>query len=131
MFKALSGPSMRMYPDQELIHHSDRGFQYCHPDYTDLLEKNHIKISMTTKYDPYENSVAERVNETIKNELIVIEVLPSTPVAHKAVDQFIKIYNARRPHLSLHYRTPMQAHEHPDFTLKKWKKVFRIKPTKT
>lgn len=121
----------RMYPDHELIHHSDRGFQYCHPDYTDLLEKHHIKISMTTKYDPYENSVAERVNETIKNELIVMEVLPSTVVAHKAVEQSIKTYNNRRPHLSLHYRTPMQAHEHPDFTLKKWKKVFRIKPTKT
>lgn len=121
----------RMYPDQQLIHHSDRGFQYCHPDYTGLLEKHHIKISMTTKYDPYENSVAERVNETIKNELIVMEVLPSTVVAHKAVDQSIKVYNTRRPHLSLHYRTPMQAHEHPDFILKKWKKAFRIKPTKT
>ena len=86
---------------------------------------------MTTKYYPYENSVAERVNETIKNELIVIEVLPSAPVAHKTVEQSIKTYNNRRPHLSLHYRTPMQAHEHPNFILKKWKKVFRIKPTIT
>jgi putative transposase len=119
----------RMYPGQDLIHHSDRGFQYCHPDYTETLERNNIKISMTTKYDPYENAVAERVNETIKNELIVMDVLPSSVIAHRAVEQSIKTYNTRRPHLSLHKRTPMQAHQHPDFELKTWKKVYRIKPT--
>ena len=121
----------RMYPHQELIHHSDRGFQYCHPDYTALLDHHHIKISMTTKYDPYENAVAERVNQTIKNELIVMEVLPSAAIADKAVAQSIKTYNTRRLHLSLDYRTLLHAHEHPDFKLKTWKKVFRIKPTKT
>jgi transposase InsO family protein len=56
----------RKYPERPLIHHSDRGFQYCNPDYTETLTKNHIDISMTTKHDPYENAVAERVNGTLK-----------------------------------------------------------------
>lgn len=112
----------RMYPKQKIIHHSDRGFQYCNPDYTQVLLKNNIQISMTTKYDPYENAVAERVNGTIKNELIVLETLPSKVFAHKSVKQSIDTYNNRRPHLSLHYRTPMQAHGNPNFKLKTWKK---------
>ncbi|MGA2405635.1 MAG: IS3 family transposase [Bacteroidales bacterium] len=52
----------RKYPERSLIHHSDRGFQYCSPDYIETLESNHIDISMTTKHDPYENAVAERIN---------------------------------------------------------------------
>lgn len=114
----------RIYPSRQLIHHSDRGFQYCNPDYTRVLEQNKIQISMTTKYDPYENAIAERVNGTIKNELIVLEVLPSSYLATKAVDQSIKTYNTRRPHLSLDYRTPMEAHQHPNFKLKNWKKYL-------
>jgi putative transposase len=117
----------RMYPNRKLIHHSDRGFQYCNPKYTDVLDKNKIKISMTTKYHPYENAVAERVNGTIKNEMIVLEILPPDLFAHKSVKQSIETYNTRRPHLSLHYRTPIEAHSNPNFKLKKWKKNFRKK----
>jgi putative transposase len=117
----------RMYPTRKLIHHSDRGFQYCNPKYTEVLEANRIKISMTTKYDPYENAVAERVNGTIKNELIVLESLPAGVFAHKSVRQSIETYNTRRPHLSLHYRTPIEAHTNPNFKLKKWTKYFRKK----
>jgi putative transposase len=117
----------RMYPTRKLIHHSDRGFQYCNPKYTEVLEANRIKISMTTKYDPYENAVAERVNGTIKNELIVLESLPAGVFAHKSVRQSIETYNTRRPHLSLHYRTPIEAHTNPNFKLKKWTKHFRKK----
>ena len=58
----------RSYPKRKLIHHSDRGLQYCNPLYTDTLEKENIKISMTEKYDPYENSIAERVNGILKQE---------------------------------------------------------------
>lgn len=114
----------RRYPNRKLIHHSDRGLQYCNPIYTDLLEKNKIQVSMTTRYDPYENAIAERVNGIIKNELIVMEVLPDREIAHQAVNQSIKTYNTRRPHLSIGYRTPRQAHEHPNFKLKCWKKYL-------
>ncbi len=58
----------RQYPDQTLIHHSDRGLQYCAPAYTDILDDGGIDISMTTKYDPYENAIAERVNGILKSE---------------------------------------------------------------
>lgn len=114
----------RQYPKKELIHHSDRGFQYCNPEYTNVLEKHNIKISMTTKYDPYENAIAERVNGTIKNELIVLDELPSSTIAFAAVEQSIKTYNTRRPHLTLDYRTPAEAHANPNFKLKSWKKYL-------
>ena len=114
----------RLYPNRKLIHHSDRGLQYCNPVYTDLLQHHKIKVSMTTKYDPYENAIAERVNGIIKNEMIVLDILPDKEIAHRAVPQSIKTYNSRRPHLTIGYRTPMQAHEHPDFRLKRWKKYL-------
>lgn len=112
----------RQYPGRKLIHHSDRGFQYCDPKYTHVLDQHHIKISMTTKYDPRENAIAERVNGIIKNELLVLDVLPSSLYAHKAIKQAIIVYNTRRPHLTLHERTPQQAHRFPNFKLKVWKK---------
>ncbi len=62
------GIKNRGYPHMELIHHSDRGLQYCNPSYIEVLEKNNKGISMTTKYDPYENAVAERVNSILKSE---------------------------------------------------------------
>lgn len=70
---AVSG---RKYPERSLIHHSDRGFQYCNPDYIETLESNNIGISMTTKHDPYENAVAERINGTLKNEFDLVDRLP-------------------------------------------------------
>jgi protein-S-isoprenylcysteine O-methyltransferase Ste14 len=58
----------RVYKDRELMHHSDRGFQYCSDDYVKILKDNNIKISMTENSDPYENAVAERVNGILKSE---------------------------------------------------------------
>jgi transposase InsO family protein len=61
-----------------LIHHSDRGVQYCCDDYVNLLlnDKSDIRISMTEKRDPLENAIAERVNGILKEELLE-EVFPS------------------------------------------------------
>ena len=64
----------RRYPKRKLIHHSDRGLQYCNPLYTQELEKRKIKISITTKYDPYENSIAERVNGILKQEFSISDI---------------------------------------------------------
>lgn len=60
----------RIYPEEKLIHHSDRGLQYCSSDYQKTLNKSTIKCSMTEKYNPYQNAVAERINEILKQEFI-------------------------------------------------------------
>lgn len=56
----------RKYKRDELIHHSDKGIQYCSNDYQDKLMENNIKCSMTEQYDPYSNAIAERINGIIK-----------------------------------------------------------------
>ena len=91
---------------ETLIHHSDRGIQYCSTAYVKLLNDNHIRISMTGENHVYENAVAERVNGILKHEFMLGERLVSFDVAKKLVAESIKIYNNERPHLSLNYRTP-------------------------
>ena len=71
----------RKYPNQKLIHHSDRGIQYCNPMYTKFAEDNGMTLSMTEQYDPYENAVAERVNKTLKYEYALKQ--SKTPYLHK------------------------------------------------
>lgn len=117
----------RKYPDRPLIHHSDRGFQYCCPEYTKTLDDNHIDISMTTKHDPYENAVAERVNGTIKNEFDLGGSLPDRKTAEMELNKSVWIYNNLRPHESLYYLTPIQAHNQENIEIKKWPVRFRKK----
>ena len=109
----------RQYRDRALIHHSDRGLQYCHPDYIALLEKNSIRVSMTTKHDPYENAVAERVNGILKDEY-AIESFRTEKEARREIKAAIRLYNTDRPHLSCGYRTPQQAHRTEGYKLKRW-----------
>jgi transposase InsO family protein len=111
--------SNRQYKDRKLIHHSDRGFQYCHPDYIELLTENEIMVSMTTKHDPYENAVAERVNGILKDEY-AIEGFTTEKEAKKEIKASIWLYNTDRPHLSCMYKTPKEAHDTEGFKLKKW-----------
>jgi len=119
----------RKYPERSLIHHSDRGFQYCSPDYTETLESNHIDISMTTKHDPYENAVAERINGTLKNEFDLEDRLPDQKHAEREVNKTIWVYNNLRPHDSCNKLTPIQAHAKENYKLKKWPMRFRKKQT--
>ena len=93
-----------------LIHHSDRGVQYCSYEYTRLLRNNNIKISMTEQNHVYENALAERVNGILKDEFLLGETLQSYEIARKMVKQAINIYNYERPHLSLNYEKPAQRH---------------------
>ena len=95
---------------QELIHHSDRGIQYCSKGYTDLLKKKGVQISMTEENHVYENALAERVNGILKDELQLGEKLLSYYVAKQLVDEAVKIYNEERLHMSLGYITPSQKH---------------------
>ena len=93
-----------------LIHHSDRGVQYCSYEYTKLLKKNNIRISMTEQNHVYENALAERVNGILKDEFLLGETLQSYQVARKMARQAIDIYNNERPHLSINYEKPAQRH---------------------
>ena len=93
-----------------LIHHSDRGIQYCSKDYVDLLSKHNVRISMTEENHVYENSLAERVNGILKDEFMLGETLQSYAVAKKLVNDSIKIYNEERYHMSLNLKTPDEVH---------------------
>ena len=103
--------ALKQCPDpNNVIHHSDRGIQYCCDEYAKLLEKNNMCVSMTEQNHCYENSIAERVNETLKYDLMLGEVLPSFSVALKAVKDAVNIYNNERRHVSLEYLTPQAKH---------------------
>lgn len=105
----------RIYPNRKLMHHSDKGIQYCCDDYIKILKDNHIEISMTSKYDPYENAKAERINGTIKNEFELDKPLPTSADANREITKTVKIYNALRPHLSCNMNTPdlMHSNQNP------------------
>jgi putative transposase len=89
-----------------LIHHSDRGIQYCSNPYVDQLLKRKIKISMTEENHCYENAIAERVNGILKDEFYVDQCFASMHHARLAIKSAINIYNSKRLHLSLGYKTP-------------------------
>ena len=97
------------YDLSKLIHHSDRGVQYASYTYTDILKSNGISISMTESGNPKDNAVAERVNNTIKNELLSGMQFSRIDEVRAAVDTAVEFYNNERPHLSLDGMTPREA----------------------
>ncbi|PRX96856.1 integrase-like protein [Pontibacter ummariensis] len=105
-----------------LIHHSDRGLQYCSQEYQQLLEKAQIKPSMTQKYDPYQNAVAERVNGILKDEFALERGFAHHLQAVAVIRESVGIYNSLRPHLSCHYLTPEQMHRQRELEVVRWKK---------
>lgn len=102
-----------------LIHHADRGTQYCSNEYTHLLKRRQIGISMTRDGDPGENTIAERVNGTIKNEFYC-RGFPSFLLAQEGIAKAIHAYNGLRPHASCDYLTPTQAHGKEGILNKRW-----------
>ena len=99
-----------IHKHDNIIHHSDRGKQYCCPDYTEFAAKKGFVMSTTQKYDPYENAVAERINGILKYEFGLRKTLPSVEVAKKMVKQAVEIYNNKRLHWSLDLQTPQSVH---------------------
>lgn len=93
-----------------VIHHSDRGIQYCCDEYTTLLNKHGVRISMTEENHIYENALAERVNGILKDEFMLGETLASFEVACQMVKEAVNIYNTKRPHQSLGYEKPSVRH---------------------
>lgn len=104
-----------------LIHHSDRGIQYCSNDYVTYLKNSNINISMTEKGDPYENAVAERVNGILKDEYDLNETFADYNDAQEAVKKAIQKYNNIRPHRSCDMMTPAMAHQNKGEMKKHWK----------
>ncbi len=102
------------YHFEDIIHHSDRGIQYCCPAFSDYAEKNGFKLSTTQQYDPYENAVAERVNGILKYEFGLKESIVNQSVAEKMIRQAVRIYNEKRLHGSLDFKTPEQTHNQYD-----------------
>lgn len=123
--------SVRQYPGASLIHHSDRGSQYCSRDYVKLLVENHIAISMTENGDPYENAIAERVNGIIKTEFNLHSSTLGFKETCKKIDQSIKAYNEIRPHASCDFLTPEQAHLREGTLRKRWKNKRKDKAEKS
>jgi len=121
----------REFKNRKLIHHSDRGFQYCSDEYTNLLRANKIDISMTHSYDPYENAAAERVNGILKDEFEIGEGFINQAHASREINHAIKIYNSKRPHMSCDYATPEFAHLHQKHKAKSYRRLSTIKQIST
>ena len=95
--------------DINLIHHSDRGSQYASNEYVDLLKSYGISISMTENGDPKENAKAERINNTMKNELLKDCIFKNIEQVREAVESAVQFYNKERPHMSIDMMTPQEA----------------------
>ena len=93
-----------------LVHHSDRGIQYCSKEYVKLLQNNNIKISMTENGDPLENAIAERVNGIIKEEYLDAYEVNNIKEAKQLLKRVIMLYNDDRPHMSIGNLTPNHVH---------------------
>lgn len=108
--RALQKALVNAKPAADLIHHSDRGIQYCSKQYVEKLTKKKVRISMTEENHCYENAVAERVNGILKDEFYLDQCFVNTRHAKKATKSAIGIYNNKRLHLSLDFKTPEQVY---------------------
>ena len=110
-----------------LIHHSDRGVQYCCDAYVSMLKKHGIAISMTEDYKPTDNAIAERFNGILKVESVYPQKqLPTLEHAQRLIPRFINFYNNARPHMSIGYKMPAVAHMEQGEQKRMWKKrIYR------
>lgn len=115
---------------EKLIHHSDRGSQYCSGVYTKLLLENGIAISTTQNGNPLDNAVAERVNGIIKGEFDLNYSNLGYQKTKQILKDNIEAYNSLRPHNSCDNLTPNQAHLEKGFLTKRWKNYYKIKQLK-
>jgi putative transposase len=111
-----------------IIHHSDRGVQYCCDEYVQKLKDNNIQVSMTENGDPRENAVAERVNGILKTEWLNLKNFKTRKDAEKELKRIIWIYNNIRPHSSISKKTPAVAHTSNETLSRCWKNYYKRKP---
>ena len=111
-------------PETIVIHHSDRGIQYCSTAYVDQLQKSNALISMTENGDPYENAIAERVNGILKTELIS-RYYENVDEASRHIARCVIIYNHRRRHSSLNWQIPNDLHQQQGPQIRRWKNYYQ------
>jgi len=114
----------------DLIHHSDRGIQYCCDKYISRLRSSAINISMTENGDPLENAVAERINGTLKTEWLNRTKPGSKYEMALRLSAIIDAYNTKRPHLSINMLTPEVAHASEGILPRQWKNYWKEKHNK-
>lgn len=119
--KALRMAQKQRKTTESLIHHSDRGVQYCSDEYQYYLSKYKINCSMTEKSDSYENAIAERINGILKQEFMIDTYHLELPLMKELVKDAIDIYNNDRPHWSNHMLTPKQMHINSNMKFKTYK----------
>lgn len=106
----------------ELIHHSDRGSQYCAGEYVEILKRHKIQISMTQSGSPYDNAIAERINRILKEEFLLGKTYLNIFEVKKLTTSAVEIYNNYRPHWSNYLLTPQQMYEQCEVKIKTWSK---------
>ena len=110
-----------------LIHHSDRGSQYCSSKYVTTLNKKGMKISMTENGDPLENAIAERINGIIKGECLFNYEIKSLSSAKAVLKSVVKLYNEEQPHSSINNAVPSEVHKNSTHLEVKrlWKNYYK------
>jgi transposase InsO family protein len=124
--KALKMALRQQSQDAALIHHSDRGCQYCSTEYVEQLNSRCVSISMTQNSNPRENAIAERVNGILKSELLQSHYTSITQGTQQ-VRRAIEIYNSERCHSSIDMLTPAQAHTRTGELKRHWKNYYTTK----
>ena len=117
----------RQYKHRNLIHHSDRGLQYCSNEYQSAPVKNKITPSMTEIYDRYANAVAERINGILKDEFMIEQYDLDKSTMQLYVKDCIERYNNIRPHYSCHMLTPDKMHRQDKIKMRTYKKSVSLK----
>jgi transposase InsO family protein len=106
-----------------VMHHSDRGIQYCSTEYVNLLQQHNAIISMTQSGDPLENAIAERVNGILKTELIS-SYYDDIEQAAQHINRCVIIYNFKRRHSSLNWQIPADVHLQKGPQIRRWKNYY-------
>lgn len=114
----------------QLVHHSDRGVQYCSAQYVKLLQDYNVQISMTENGDPLENAIAERINGIIKEEYLNVYEVENIHQAKQLLKDVVALYNNERPHMSIGNLTPNEIHQSNNQIIpeKLWKNYYRKNP---
>lgn len=120
----------RCFAERELMHHSDRGMQYCSKAYVCMLQTHQISISMTENGNPLENALAERMNGIFKDNFGLDKTFESFEQAKQHIQKAVEYYNTRLPHSSVDMMTPDQAHQHIGELKKHWKYYWKNKQPK-
>lgn len=122
---------LRKHKTLPLIHHSDRGLQYCANEYQKELNKSKVLCSMTQNSDPYENAVAERINGVLKQEFLIDKYNQKVEIMKQIIKEAVDIYNEFRPHHSNYMLTPNQMHMQNQIKMRTYKTKNSSKLTLT